>query len=114
MTDETTDNADDAEDMAAMMAEPGGGVEPSRILNQDEIDSLLGFDEEEDDGEGGGSPCVIVVDPMDVNGRRFCDELREWGVYKLKACSFCVGASLFLSLLWPSSCGLEQTYFVAH
>ena len=38
MTDETTDNADDAEDMAAMMAEPGGGVEPSRILNQDEID----------------------------------------------------------------------------
>ena len=52
MTDETTDNTDDAEDMAAMMAEPGGGGEPSRILNQDEIDSLLGFDEEDDAGGG--------------------------------------------------------------
>ena len=50
--------------------------------------------EEEDDGEGGGSPCVIVVDPMDVNGRRFCDELREWGVEAIPVLSPAVAARL--------------------
>ena len=28
----------------------------------------------------GDNPCVIVVDPMDVNGRQFCEGLQEWGV----------------------------------
>ena len=71
MTDETTDNTDDAEDMAAMMAEPGGGGEPSRILNQDEIDSLLGFDEE---GDAGGD-CVIWAKIVMMRAAQGCDLL---------------------------------------
>lgn len=36
---------DDSDDMASM-----GGRESTRVLNQDEIDSLLGFDEASDEG----------------------------------------------------------------
>ena len=75
MTDETTDNADDAEDMAAMMAEPGGSVEPSRILNQDEIDSLLGFDEEENDG-GGVSGLQAIANSALVGVTHIADSVR--------------------------------------
>ena len=41
----------EAEAPAADTPETGGGALPTRVLNQDEIDSLLGFDDQ-DDGSG--------------------------------------------------------------
>ncbi len=41
----------EAEAPAADTPETGGGAQPTRVLNQDEIDSLLGFDDQ-DDGSG--------------------------------------------------------------
>lgn len=64
---EGSDAADGGEDeMAAAMAADG---EETRILNQDEIDSLLGFD---DDGAGGGetSGVMALINSAMVNYER--------------------------------------------
>lgn len=51
-------------------ADQGGGAEEeSRILSQDEIDSLLGFDGDDGDDEGGGGVMALVNSAM-VNYER--------------------------------------------
>ena len=52
MSDDTENDDADLDDISAMAAGQGGGGAPSRILNQDEIDSLLGFDESDGAGMG--------------------------------------------------------------
>ncbi len=54
--DETSDETGDGSDMAAAMSEEA----TSAVLNQDEIDSLLGFDESEEAKPGSGGIEAIV------------------------------------------------------
>jgi len=77
MMDEWETMAEDGGDDAAAEAsaddegggEEGGGDETdARILNQDEIDSLLGFDE--DDGEGETSGVMALINSAMVNYER--------------------------------------------
>lgn len=53
------DGADDWEAMLAKEGE-GGGEAPSRVLNQDEIDSLLGFDAKEDNANSTSGIFAIL------------------------------------------------------
>ncbi len=51
---------DDDDDDAGAGADAGGGRESTRVLNQEEIDSLLGFDEEhEDDTSKSGIQAIL-------------------------------------------------------
>ena len=53
-------DADAAAWEAALAEGDGGGpAQPSRVLSQDEIDSLLGFTSKDDDGAGGGISALL-------------------------------------------------------
>ncbi|MCK5295447.1 MAG: flagellar motor switch protein FliM [Alphaproteobacteria bacterium] len=63
---DSSDDEDAAAEWASMLDEEEGGEEggeeeggETRVLNQDEIDSLLGFDDEGDTGEKGGMDAIL-------------------------------------------------------